>query len=168
MLRLEPVDVARLVSSALETTAPAVKKAGCTARLSGPPRATYVNGDEVRLTQVLSNLINNASKFSDAGATIDIAVAVEDGDAVITVTDHGIGIASDKLEEIFAMFSQLDGSRERTKSGLGLGLPLARSLVQLHGGTLKASSPGEGRGSVFTARLPLAMRPSPSTPPAQP
>jgi signal transduction histidine kinase len=161
LLRVVPVDVARVLESALETTAPAVKKAGCTVRVSAPPRATFVSGDAVRLTQVLSNLINNAAKFSDAGATIDVAVAVEAGQVVMSVADHGIGIAPDKLEEIFEMFSQLGGSLERTRSGLGLGLPLARRLVQLHGGTLEASSPGEGRGSVFTVRLPLAA-------PAQP
>ena len=87
--------------------------------------------------------------------------------AVISVTDHGIGIAPDKLEEIFEMFAQLGGSLERTRSGLGLGLPLARRLVQLHGGTLDASSPGEGRGSVFTARLPLAATLPPDDAPAR-
>jgi signal transduction histidine kinase len=170
VLRPEPVDVALLVSGALETTAPAVRKAGCTVRVSLPPRPTYVNGDAVRLTQVLSNLVNNAAKFSDAGAAIDIAVATEGPDAVISVADHGIGIAADKFEEIFEMFAQLGGSLERTQSGLGLGLPLARRLVELHGGTLEASSPGERRGSVFTARLPLAPAPpdaaqAPPTPP---
>jgi signal transduction histidine kinase len=154
-LRRERVDMARVVSSALETAAPAVKKAGCTARAALPDQAAVVNGDPVRLTQVLSNLINNAAKFSERGSTIDIASTVEEGHVVISVTDHGIGIAPGKLEEIFEMFTQLDGSLERSKSGLGLGLPLARRLVELHGGTLQAASAGEGRGSVFTARLPL-------------
>jgi len=155
-LRLAPVDIAQVVSSALETAAPAVKKAGCTTRLSMPPAATFVNGDAVRLTQVLSNLINNAAKFSDEGAPIDVVVEVDGAHVAVSVADRGIGIAPDKLDEIFEMFSQLHGSLERSKSGLGLGLPLARRLVELHGGTLQATSMGEGRGSVFTARLPLA------------
>ena len=159
VLRLEPVDIAQVVSSALETAAPAMKKAGCTARVSLPARVPLVNGDAVRLTQVLSNLINNAAKFSDSSANIDVAVAVEAGHAVICVADQGIGIAPEKLEEIFEMFSQLEVSLDRTKTGLGLGLPLARRLVELHGGTLTAASAGVGRGSVFTARLPLAVSP---------
>ena len=155
VLRMEPVDMAAVVSSALETAAPALKKAGCTASVSLPPKPAIVNGDAVRLTQVLSNLVNNAAKFSNAGATIDITVAVDAGHAVVSVADQGIGIEAAKLEEIFEMFSQLDASLDRTKSGLGLGLPLARRLMELHGGTLVAASAGEGRGSVFTARLPL-------------
>ena len=161
-LRLAPVDIAQVVSSALETAAPAVKKAGCTTRVSMPPAATFVNGDAVRLTQVLSNLINNAAKFSDEGAPIDVVVEVDGAHVAVSVADRGIGIAPDKLDEIFEMFSQLHGSLERSKSGLGLGLPLARRLVELHGGTLVAASAGEGCGSVFSARLPLAaMAPDP-------
>jgi signal transduction histidine kinase len=160
VLRMEPVDIAAVVSGALETAAPAVSKAGCRTRVSLPAQPTVVNADAVRLTQVLSNLINNAAKFSDSGATIDVSASVEADHAVISVADQGIGIAPEKLEEIFEMFSQLDASLDRTKSGLGLGLPLARRLVELHGGTLRAASAGEGRGSVFTVRLPLVALPA--------
>jgi signal transduction histidine kinase len=134
-----------------------------------PPAATFVNGDAVRLTQVLSNLINNAAKFSDEGAPIDVVVEVDGAHVAVSVADRGIGIAPDKLDEIFEMFSQLHGSLERSKSGLGLGLPLARRLVELHGGTLVAASAGEGRGSVFThacrsrrwRRIPARSAPRP-------
>jgi signal transduction histidine kinase/ActR/RegA family two-component response regulator len=153
-LRVEPVDMARVVQNAVETTAPGVKQAGCEIEVSLPSGGAWVSGDAVRLTQVLSNLIGNAVKFSGAGDVIRVAVA-RDGDAVeVSVTDSGIGIPADKLEEVFEMFAQLEPAVERSKSGLGLGLALARQFVRMHGGTIRAQSPGPGQGSVFTVRLP--------------
>ena len=160
-LRLEPVEVARVVASALETTAPIVKQGGHELVVSLPPSATYVYGDAVRLTQVFSNLINNAVKFSQPGGRIELAAGRDGEEAVITVKDGGVGIPQDKLEEVFEMFSQLDRSLERTKSGLGLGLALARQIVRMHGGTIRASSAGPGLGAEFTVRLPLLSSPAP-------
>ena len=114
------------------------------------------------LTQVLSNLINNALKFSEPGEGIRITAALEGDEVVVAVKDRGMGIPPDKLEEVFEMFSQLDRSLERSKSGLGLGLALARQIVQMHGGSIRASSAGIGLGSEFTVRLPLLTSPLPA------
>jgi signal transduction histidine kinase/ActR/RegA family two-component response regulator len=154
-LRREPVEVARVVASAVETTAPTVAQSRCELAVSLPPAPLSVDGDAVRLTQVLSNLINNAVKFSQPGGGIRLAVTTEGGEVVLSVRDRGIGIPPDKLEEVFEMFAQLDHSLERSKSGLGLGLALARQIVQMHGGTIRAQSAGPGLGSEFTVRLPL-------------
>jgi signal transduction histidine kinase/ActR/RegA family two-component response regulator len=154
-LHLEPVEILRVVNGAMETTAPTVKQAGCEIVVSHPPSATHVQGDAVRLTQVLSNLINNAVKFSEPGESIQLTVSREGEEVVLAVKDSGIGIPADKLEEVFEMFSQLDRSLERSKSGLGLGLALARQIVHMHGGTIRVWSAGPGLGSEFTVRLPV-------------
>ena len=156
-VRPEPIEIARVVASAVETTAPTVKQAGHEIAVSLPPFAIHVEGDAVRLTQVLSNLINNAVKFSSPGPPIELAVEREGGEVVLAVRDHGMGIPADKLEVVFEMFSQLDRSLERSKSGLGLGLALARQIVTMHGGTIRASSAGAGQGSEFTVRLPILV-----------
>jgi signal transduction histidine kinase/ActR/RegA family two-component response regulator len=154
-LRLETVEIARVVASAIETTAPNVKQADRKLVVSLPTSPMLVHGDAVRLTQVLSNLINNAVKFSEPGESIALTASRDGEEVVLAVRDRGIGIPTDKLEEVFEMFSQLDRSLERSKSGLGLGLALARQIVQMHGGTIRASSAGPGQGSEFTVRLPL-------------
>jgi CheY-like chemotaxis protein len=154
-LQLAPVAIAGVVKAAEETTAPSVRQAGCELAVSLPPEPVHVQGDAVRLTQVLSNLVNNAAKFSARGGVIRVDVARTDAEVVITVADQGMGIPPDKLEEVFEMFSQLDRSLERSRSGLGLGLALARQIVQMHGGTIRASSAGTGLGSEFIVRLPV-------------
>jgi signal transduction histidine kinase/CheY-like chemotaxis protein len=154
-LRIEPVEIARVVASAVETTAPTVRQAGHHLAVSLAHATTQVHGDAVRLTQVLSNLINNAVKFSQPGESIRLTVDRDGDEVVLAVRDHGMGIPPDKLEEVFEMFSQLDRSLERSKSGLGLGLALAREIVRMHGGTIRAASAGPGLGSEFTVRLPV-------------
>ena len=154
-LRLEPVEVGSIVRSAVETTAPTVRQAGHELAVSVPEAPMHVRGDAIRLTQVLANLINNAVKFSQPGEVIRLSAARDGGDALLAVEDRGMGIPPDKLEEVFEMFSQLDRSLERSKSGLGLGLALARQIVSMHGGSIRARSDGPGLGSVFTVRLPL-------------
>ncbi|MEO7744098.1 MAG: ATP-binding protein [Usitatibacter sp.] len=158
-LRLGPVEISQVVRSAEETTAPIVKQAGCELVVSQAQERLFVRGDAVRLTQVLSNLVNNAAKFSQRGDVIRLSVRREGGDVVLAVADSGRGIPGDKLEEVFEMFAQLDSSLERSKSGLGLGLALARQIVQMHEGTIRASSAGTGRGSEFTVRLPALLWP---------
>jgi signal transduction histidine kinase len=155
-LRPETVDIGSLMDHAVESTASTAKTAGHQVVVSRPSVPLLVWGDALRLNQVLCNLINNAIKFSDPGASVYLGAGREGDEVVITVKDGGIGIPADKLEEIFEMFAQLDRSLHRSKTGLGLGLPLARQLVQLHGGSLRASSEGPGRGSEFTVRLPRA------------
>ena len=123
----------------------------------------YVEGDSVRLTQVIANLLNNAARYTPPGGRIEIAFGTDDGQAFVSVTDNGCGLRPEVLDRIFDMFVQ-----ERTATsggGLGLGLSLARRLVELHGGQISAQSEGTGRGSRFELRLPeragAAARPAP-------
>ena len=124
--------------------------------LSLPGAPLLVEGDHARLEQVLQNLIGNAQKFSRAEAPIEIEVHTEGGAAVLRVSDRGAGIDPAEIDRIFELFVQGEHGPDRVKSGLGLGLALVRRLVQMHGGTVSAASPGQGRGSTFTVRLPLA------------
>jgi signal transduction histidine kinase len=140
-------------------------------RLPGDPLNLYA--DATRLTQVVSNLLNNAAKYTPRGG--DILVAAErDGDqAVIVVSDNGIGIPSESLESVFQMFTQVPHPTQRSHGGLGIGLSLVRSLVELHGGTIRAASAGIDAGSAFTVRLPLGGKdrqapPDPAPVAAQP
>ena len=121
-----------------------------------PPQPLYLNADPTRLAQVVGNLLNNACKFTDKGGQIWLTVEVEregEAQAVIRVRDNGIGIAADQCPRIFEMFTQLDTSLERSVSGLGIGLTLVKTLVEMHDGTVEVESPGVGQGTQFTVRL---------------
>ena len=155
-LHLKSTDLITVVNNALEISTPILQQTGHKVGASLPHEPLYVDGDATRLSQVVCNLLNNAAKFSEVGSTVQLAVTREDRHIVVKVKDQGIGLPPDKLEEIFEMFSQLDRSLERPASGLGVGLPLARQIVQMHGGTIQASSPGPGHGSEFIVRLPQA------------
>jgi two-component system, sensor histidine kinase len=113
----------------------------------------WINADAVRLEQVLTNIMANAVKYTPPGSWIRVALRVDDGDAVLTVEDTGFGISPKLLPFIFDLYVQADRTIDRAQGGLGIGLPLVRRLVELHGGTIVASSDGEGRGSRFTVRL---------------
>ncbi len=121
--------------------------------------AVCVEGDPVRLEQVVCNLIHNAVKYTPRGGSVSVSVSAsnteEGGQAAVRVRDTGLGITADMLGKIFEPFTQVESSRKRSEGGLGLGLPLVKSLVELHGGTVEASSAGRGRGSEFVVRLPL-------------
>ena len=123
-----------------------------------PQEPIFLDADPLRLAQVLGNLLNNACKFSDKGARIHLSVEREGEQAVIRVRDNGIGIGPEQLPHIFDMFMQADVSLERSVSGLGIGLALVKSLVEMHGGTVEAHSGGLGQGSEFVVRLPIAGR----------
>jgi signal transduction histidine kinase/ActR/RegA family two-component response regulator len=127
-----------------------------TINVDTPGEPVWLEGDLVRLTQVVDNLLSNALKYSPTGSTVDVRLAVEDSTAVLTVRDEGIGIPPDMLERVFDVFVQGDESLDRAGGGLGLGLTLVRELAQLHGGTARAASAGPGTGSTFTVRLPLS------------
>jgi signal transduction histidine kinase len=117
-----------------------------------------IDGDVTRLEQVLSNLLRNAVKFTDSGGTIEISARRDGhGEAVVQVRDNGIGIAPDLLPRIFDLFAQGEQALDRTGAGLGIGLTLVRSLVEMHGGRVEVRSDGAGRGSEFEVRLPLAL-----------
>ena len=154
-LRLENIDLVAVVLSALESARPGAEARKQRLVMMLPPRPMRLDADPVRLGQVFGNLLNNASKFTPEGGEIRVAVDAQDGRARVTVRDNGIGIPPDKLALIFEMFSQVDSSIERAHAGLGIGLTLARRLVELHGGTLDASSDGPGRGSEFAVRLSM-------------
>jgi CheY-like chemotaxis protein len=119
-----------------------------------PSTPIYVDGDITRLSQVFANLLNNAARYTESSGRITLRVTREDNDAVVRVTDPGIGIDARNLSQIFEMFAQVNQSLERGQGGLGVGLALARKLVEMHGGTIQASSEGLGKGSEFTVRLP--------------
>jgi signal transduction histidine kinase len=116
--------------------------------------STSVDGDPARLTQIVSSLLDNALKYTPAGGNIRISVAKDENEAILTVTDDGIGIEADLLPRIFDVFVQGNSTIDRREGGLGIGLSLAQRLVELHGGTIEAISAGNGRGSTFTVRLP--------------
>ena len=154
-LREELVDLTSLINDAVEVARPvcASRKLALTVTLPAQPIA--LNVDPTRLLQVLGNLIGNACKFTDAGGRIYLSAASEGSWAVIRVRDDGIGIAAEQLDGIFDLFVQVDVSLGRSTSGLGIGLTVAKRLVEMHGGTLQVLSPGVGLGSEFVVRLPI-------------
>jgi signal transduction histidine kinase len=154
-LRRERVELRSVAQSALESVESMIRARGHALHVELPPPGVYVNADPTRLAQVFLNLLNNAAKFTDPGGRIDFTVALEDAVLVARVRDNGIGIAPAMREEIFDMFAQADRSLERSTMGLGVGLSLARRLVELHGGTIKVHSAGAGRGSEFVVRIPM-------------
>jgi PAS domain S-box-containing protein len=160
-----PVDLADVISAGVELTRPLIdaKRQVLDLRLLQPGELCMV-GDATRLTQVVGNLLNNAAKYTETGGHIEIQIAREANDALVTVKDNGIGIEAELLPRVFDLFSQAERSLDRAQGGLGIGLSLVRTLVELHGGSVAASSAGRGRGSLFTVRLPLAGSPPQRTP----
>jgi signal transduction histidine kinase len=155
-LRPEPVQLAQVIASARETVQPLLDAAGQTLALETLDEQVVLFADPHRLSQVLANLLSNASKFSEPGSTIHLQVTREAGAVEIGVRDTGIGIAPDKQRDIFEMFTQADSSLERARGGLGIGLSLARRLAEMHGGRLSVRSNGVGQGSEFRVWLPVS------------
>ena len=155
-LRRERIALRSVIEHALETCRPVMEGAGHRLTVEFPATSVFVDADPVRLSQVVCNLLNNASKYSGEGSPISLCASCEGAEAMIVVRDQGIGIPASKLDAIFEMFTQLDASVEKTRSGLGVGLALVKTLVALHGGRVRAVSEGVGRGSEFTVWLPLA------------
>jgi signal transduction histidine kinase len=157
-LRKEPIDLSLAINGAVEATRPLFEENNHQLNHSLPPEAILVEGDPVRLEQVMVNLLTNAAKYTKPGGRVWVSAAVEDGEAFVRVRDNGVGIPTEMLESIFELFTQADSSTDRSLQwGMGVGLALVRSFVELHGGTIKASSPGPGRGSEFLIRLPLLL-----------
>jgi PAS domain S-box-containing protein len=158
-LRVERFPLRRPIEQAVEATQHLMASQHHALKLQLPEEPVIVHGDLTRLTQVFANLLNNAAKYSDPGSEIQL-IAEREGDQVrIAVRDHGIGIAAEQLPLIFHMFSQLAPALDRSGGGLGIGLALARGLVEQHGGTLEAHSDGAGHGSEFVVRLPVGTAP---------
>ncbi len=166
-LRKEVVDVADAVQAALEASRPFMSAAAHQLELDLPPEPVRVLADPVRLAQVLSNLVNNAAKYTPDGGRISISARRERDRAVVEVRDNGIGIAPEMLPRVFEKFARLPGAVERSHGGLGIGLSLARTLVELHGGTLQARSEGEGKGAEFVVSLPALAAPPPPPEPGR-
>jgi PAS domain S-box-containing protein len=166
-LRKERVELSAIVHNAVETSEPLIRAAGHSLAIDLPDEPLFLEGDPVRLAQILANLLNNAAKYTDDRG--DIAVrARRDGDcAAISVRDNGIGIVPQALPRMFEMFSRGDRDSGRSQGGLGIGLALSLRLAQMHGGTVDAHSAGVGEGSEFTVRLPLAAA-AQATQPAPP
>lgn len=161
-LHREKVTVESFVNAAIETARPNIESKSHELVVRYAPRAFHVDGDPTRLAQVIANLLNNAAKYTPASGRIELSMYAEGSTAVISVRDNGIGIPADDLGRIFDTFVQLDASKTQAAAGLGIGLALARSLVTLHGGEIKAHSDGVGMGSEFHVHLPLAQAPAPS------
>lgn len=155
-LRTELVELQHILEGVIETCATVVKEQGHELSLSLPPEPVWLNADVVRLSQVFTNLVNNAAKFTKRGGDISITAKRNDHDVTVSVTDTGIGIHPEKLPNLFALFYQIDGDHKRSDGGLGIGLALASRLVEMHGGSVTAHSEGVGRGSEFVVHLPLA------------
>jgi CheY-like chemotaxis protein len=151
---LELADIAKAAISSIE---PAADTKGVRLEVVLDPRGGPVRGDAARLQQVFWNLLSNAIKFTPKGGTVQVLLQRVNSHAELRVSDTGIGMPASFLPRMFDRFSQKDGSTARTHGGLGLGLAIAKQLMDLHGGTLQGSSPGEGKGSTFIARIPLAI-----------
>jgi PAS domain S-box-containing protein len=182
MLSLQRVrlDLGLVIRNAVEDTFPVTEEAGVTLSLELPDAPVWVQGDPVRLAQIVGNLIHNAAKFTNPGGQITVRLRVEGpaspesappehaalssqlSTAVLRVQDTGAGLSPEMLSRVFDLFTQARPDRDRQQGGLGLGLALVKGLVQLHGGQVRAESEGPGRGSVFTVRLPLDPGPTAS------
>jgi PAS domain S-box-containing protein len=151
------VEASSIVAAALEATRPLIEQRQHRLELSVPLEGLAVEADEVRLTQVLANLLSNAAHYTPAGGRIEVGAKREGRDVVLRVRDTGVGIDPSLMPNLFEMFTQGDRGRERAEGGLGLGLSLVRALTELHGGTVTAHSEGPGHGSEFTVRLPASL-----------
>ena len=152
-LRRDPVTIADAIATAVETSRPLMDLQRQQLVLQLPEHPVSVHGDQVRLAQVIANLLNNASKYSDTGGAIRVTVSHAAGDVVIEVSDEGAGISPEMLPRIFEPFVQADQSLERSRGGLGIGLTLVKKIVEMHNGDVSAASRGLGLGSTFTVRL---------------
>ena len=154
-LRRQRVALTKIITNAIQTAQPLIHANGHELTVTQARESLHVHGDPTRLTQVVSNLLNNAAKYTPRGGKILLTTERIGDEVAIRVKDNGSGIASDMLPRIFEMFVQADNSLNRRHGGLGIGLTLVKSLVEMHGGTVEATSDGLGKGSEFTVRLPI-------------
>jgi PAS domain S-box-containing protein len=155
VLKPERVPLVKIVESALETARPLIDEKRHHLTIELPPNPVEIDADPMRMSQVLSNLLTNAAKYTDAGGHIGLAARIESRTLHIAVRDSGIGIPAEALQEIFRMFAQIDSATSRADGGLGIGLALVKGIVDLHDGRIEASSGGAGMGSEFRVLLPL-------------
>lgn len=153
-LNIESIDVASIMEAAVEISRPHLDQARVTLTATPPHPPIRVNGDRIRLAQVLSNLLNNSAKFTDSGGKVELLAERVGENVAIRVRDTGVGIAAELLPQIFDLFTQMDRTVNRSQGGLGIGLALVRRLVEIHGGSVHAKSEGVGKGAEFTILLP--------------
>jgi PAS domain S-box-containing protein len=158
-LRIERVDLARVIDEALTASRPFIEESEHEIEVTLPKEPVLVNADLVRMAQVLSNLLNNAAKYTNPGGRISLKAERQGGEAVVTIKDSGIGMPQELLPKVFDMFMQGDRTMTRTHGGLGIGLTLVKRLVEMHGGSVEAWSEGKDKGSEFTIRVPAVVDP---------
>jgi signal transduction histidine kinase/ActR/RegA family two-component response regulator len=163
-LRRERIEVVQAIAAAVETASPLLEQRVQNLSISVPVGGLPVLADPGRLSQAISNLLTNAAKYTEPGGTITVVASVEEGQVCIRVRDTGIGIDPETLPMVFDLFVQAEKSIDRSQGGLGIGLTIARSVVELHGGSISAHSTGTGEGSEFVIRLPLAPGPEEEPP----
>jgi PAS domain S-box-containing protein len=159
-LRKSTVELTSIIANAVDTARPAIDEAGHQLKVILPKQPILLEADATRLSQVVSNLLNNAAKYMPRGGSIMLTAERQDAEVVVSVADTGIGIPTEMLDRVFDMFTQVDRSMERSQGGLGIGLTLVKRLVELHGGTVEAHSSGRGKGSEFRVRLPILQFPT--------
>jgi signal transduction histidine kinase/CheY-like chemotaxis protein len=159
VLELERVELAPMITSAVELARPLIDSRSHDLQVVLPPETLWTDADKIRLPQLLANLLNNAAKYTDEGGSITLSVAQLESQIVVSVRDTGIGMDTESLANVFELFAQAAGPAHAVQGGLGVGLSLARSIAELHGGVLTAHSEGLGRGSQFVLRLPAAAAP---------
>jgi len=155
-LKRERISLQSVIDSAIDTSRPKIEAASHELTVSVPPEPVWLHGDFTRLSQVISNLLANAAKYTPCKGRIHLSVDSEDDQIRINVADNGIGVSPELKGRIFELFAQSKGPDDRSRDGLGIGLALVKQLVELHEGTIDLVSEGPGRGSCFTVRLPLS------------
>jgi signal transduction histidine kinase len=156
-LRKERIQASDVVRSALESSRPLIESAGHSLTAEVPPDPIWLDADLTRLAQVVGNLLNNAAKYTPEGGCIGLSLRIDGDQAVIAVSDNGLGIPADMQSKVFELFTQVENHAARARGGLGIGLALVKQLVAMHDGTVSAESAGIGHGSVFAVRIPLAV-----------
>ena len=159
LLKRETVELISVVATALETVDALFRVRQHYLTIDLPTEQVLVNADPTRLSQVIINLLNNAAKYTAPGGKIALRVRFDVDQLFIEVTDNGVGLDGEAMQRIFEMFHQVDASLDREQAGLGVGLTLARSLVELHGGSISAESAGAGEGSTFKVQMPIVVEP---------
>jgi signal transduction histidine kinase len=159
-LRKEWVELATIIKNAVEISRPLIEASRHQLAVQLPAHPVLLDADPIRLAQALSNLLNNAAKYTEPGGHIELGAEQQGDRAIIRVRDNGMGIPPETLPHVFRMFMQARRSVERSQGGLGIGLPLVRRLVEMHGGSVSAFSEGPGKGSEFTVRLPVLALPT--------
>ncbi len=154
-LKKQPITLNSVVDAAVEAARPLLDRKSHQFTVNLPAQTLILNADPLRLSQVLSNVLTDAAKYTDAGGHIALLGRMENGALSLSIKDNGIGIPAESLDGIFAMFSQVEGAATRSEDGLGIGLALVKGLIDLHGGSVEAKSGGLGRGSEFIVRLPI-------------